>query len=107
MRRVLQLIRRIFTVRSCADDIPRERRERPCLDYYIGRCRAPCVGWQGQRAYRARIDEVVAFLEGRTVDVRAGLRTLMQAASDREDYERARDLRDALRWLDQTGKPPA
>ena len=46
MRRSLALIRRIFTVRSCTDDIPRERRERPCLDYHIGRCKAPCVGWQ-------------------------------------------------------------
>ena len=52
MRRTLALIRRIFTVRSCADDIPRERRERPCLDFHIGRCRAPCVGWQEQEDYR-------------------------------------------------------
>lgn len=107
MRRALQLIRRIFTVRSCADDIPRERRERPCLDYYIGRCRAPCVGWQDESAYRGMIDEVVAFLEGRTVDVRTRLRGMMQAASDREDYERAKDLRDALRWLDQLESPGA
>jgi excinuclease ABC subunit C len=105
MRRALTLVRRIFTVRSCADDIPRERRERPCLDYHIGRCRAPCVGWQDQASYRGMIDEVVAFLEGRTVDVRTRLRDMMQQASAREDFERAKDLRDTLRWLDQVEIP--
>jgi excinuclease ABC subunit C len=52
------------------------------------------------------IGEVVAFLEGRTADVRTELRTMMQAASEREDYERARDLRDTLRWLEQVETPP-
>ena len=106
MRRALALVRRIFTVRSCADDIPRERRDRPCLDYHIGRCRAPCVGRQDEASYRAMIGEVVAFLEGKTADVRTELRTMMQAASEREDYERARDLRDTLRWLEQVETPP-
>jgi len=105
MRRSLALIRRIFTVRSCSDDLPRERRERPCLDYHIGRCRAPCVGWQDQASYRAMIDEVLDFLEGRTVDVRTRVRELMVAASERQDFERARDLRDTLKWLDRVEAP--
>ena len=105
MRRVLQLVRRIFTVRSCSDDIPRERRERPCLDFHIGRCRAPCVGWEHEEPYRTMIGEVIGFLEGRTADVRARIRDMMGDASGHEDYERARDLRDALRWLDQIETP--
>jgi excinuclease ABC subunit C len=107
MRRTLGLIRRVFTVRSCPDDLPRERRERPCLDYHIGRCRAPCVGWQSETEYRAMIGEVVDFLEGRTVDLKARLRALMLAASEREDYERARDFRDAIKWLEQAEAPAA
>jgi len=107
MRRSLALIRRIFTVRSCSDDLPRERRERPCLDYHIGRCRAPCVGWQDQASYRAMIDEVLEFLGGRTVDVRGRVRDLMAAASERQDYERARDLRDTLKWLERAEAPTA
>ena len=107
MRRTLALVRRIFTVRSCADDLPAVRRDRPCLDFHIGRCRAPCVGWQEMAAYREMIDEVVGFLEGKTVDVRSRLRTMMQEASAREDYERAKDLRDSLRWLDQVELPAA
>jgi len=105
MRRALGLIRRMFTVRSCADDIPRERRERPCLDYHIGRCLAPCVGWQDEGSYRRMIGEVLAFLDGRTVDLRGKVRTLMLAASEREDFERARELRDTLKWLDQLEAP--
>jgi excinuclease ABC subunit C len=105
MRRALALVRRIFTVRSCDDDLPAERRERPCLDFHIGRCLAPCVGRQDQASYRAMIDEVVAFLEGRTVDVRSRVRVMMQEASAREDFERAKDLRDTLRWLDEVDTP--
>ncbi|HET9513040.1 MAG TPA: excinuclease ABC subunit UvrC [Gemmatimonadales bacterium] len=105
MRRMLGIVRRIFTVRSCADDIPRERRERPCLDFHIGRCRAPCVGWQNEPDYRAMIDEVVSFLEGDTVDVRGRIRRLMLEASQRTDFERARELRDTLRWLEQVDAP--
>ncbi len=101
MRRTLTLVRRIFTVRSCSDDIPRQTRERPCLDYFIGKCKAPCVGWQAQVAYRAMIDEVLEFLEGKTLDVRSRVRGMMQAASDRQDYERAATLRDTLKWLEQ------
>jgi excinuclease ABC subunit C len=107
LRRTLAIIRRIFTVRSCVDDLPRERRERPCLDYHIGRCKAPCVGWQSEADYRAMIAEVLAFLEGRTVDVRETLRDMMHGASERTDYERARDLRDTLRWVEQLEAPPA
>lgn len=107
MRRALALVRRIFTVRSCEDDLPAQRRERPCLDFHIGRCLAPCVGRQDQGSYRAMIDEVVAFLEGRTVDVRTRVRAMMQEASAREDYERAKGLRDTLRWLDEVDTPAA
>lgn len=105
MRMALAVIRRIFRVRSCADDLPRERRDRPCLDYHIGRCKAPCVGWQSETAYRTMMQEVLRFLEGRTVDVRTRVRDLMHAASAREDFESARDMRDTLRWLEQLDAP--
>ena len=105
MRRTLGTVRRIFTVRSCADDLPRERRERPCLDFHIGRCKAPCVGYQGEGEYRAMIDEVIAFLEGDTADVRGRLRSMMTAAADREDFERAKELRDTLKWVEQLETP--
>ncbi len=107
MRRTLALIRRLFTVRSCSLDLPRERRDRPCLDYHIGRCLAPCVGWQDEADYRRMIDEVLGFLEGRTGDVRAAVRRMMAEAAAREDFERAAALRDTLKWLEQLEAPPA
>jgi excinuclease ABC subunit C len=107
LRRTLAIIRRLYTVRSCQDDLPRERRERPCLDYYIGRCKAPCVGWQDLADYREMVNDVLQFLEGRTQDVRIKVREAMQQASDQENYERARELRDALRWLERLEEPPA
>ncbi|MGH7583047.1 MAG: excinuclease ABC subunit UvrC [Gemmatimonadales bacterium] len=107
MRRTLNLIRRMFTVRSCSDDLPATVRERPCLDHYIGRCRAPCVGWQDAPDYQRMIAEVVDFLEGRTVDLKARIRAMMLAASERQDFERAGDFRDALKWLDQVETPAA
>jgi excinuclease ABC subunit C len=105
LRKTLAIIRRLYTVRSCADELPRERRERPCLDYYIGRCKAPCMGWQDVAEYRQMVEDVLGFLEGRTHDVRARVREAMLAASVREDYERAKELRDALRWLDRLEEP--
>jgi excinuclease ABC subunit C len=105
LRRTLAIIRRLYTMRSCADDLPAERRERPCLDYHIGRCQAPCVGWQTEEDYRRMVSDVVDFLEGRTVDVRQRVREAMLLASEREDFERAKDMRDALRWLDRLDEP--
>ena len=107
LRRTLAIIRRLYTVRSCGDKLPEERRERPCLDFYIGRCLAPCMGWQDLPDYRRMVEDVVDFLEGRTQDVRVKVRAAMLQASEREDFERAREMRDALRWLDRLEEPPA
>jgi excinuclease ABC subunit C len=107
LRRTLAIIRRLYTVRSCHDALPEERRDRPCLDYHIGRCQAPCVGWQAESDYRKMVEDVVQFLEGRTGDLRAKVREAMLAASVAENYERARELRDALRWLDKLEEPVA
>ena len=107
LRQTLKIIRRIFTVRSCHWDLPREAPDRPCLDYHIERCRAPCVALQSAADYRRMIDDVVVFLEGKTVDVRIGLRERMQQASRHLDFERAAQVRDALKWLDQLEQPQA
>ena len=107
LRRTLRVIRRIFTVRSCHYALPDDAPERACLDFHIGRCLAPCVGRQTQAAYRAMIDDVVAFLEGRTVEVRRRLRERMETASDSLDFERAAELRNAIRWLEQLEQPAA
>jgi excinuclease ABC subunit C len=105
LRQTLKIIRRIFTVRSCHWDLPTEAPDRPCLDYHIDRCRAPCVGYQSVEEYRRMVEDVVLFLEGKTLDVRTRLRERMQGASKATDFERAAQLRDALKWLDQLEQP--
>jgi excinuclease ABC subunit C len=107
LRRTLAIVRRLYTVRSCADDIHATTRDRPCLDYHIGRCLAPCVGWQNEGDYRRMVQDVLDFLEGRTQDVRVKVREAMLEASSRDDFERARELRDALRWLERLDAPPS
>jgi excinuclease ABC subunit C len=100
MRHALEVIKRAHTVRSCRYDLPREAPERPCLDYHIGRCAAPCVGFQSREEYRAMIDEVLEVLGGRTERVRRRVEGQMQDAAARLDFERAAERRDVLQGLD-------
>jgi excinuclease ABC subunit C len=105
MRRALNVVKRIFTVRSCHYDMPRQMPERPCLDYYIKRCKAPCVYLQSQADYRAMIDEVLVFLDGRADEVIRRVTARMDAAATALDFERAAELRDALKHLGQMEEP--
>ncbi len=107
LRQTLRVVRRLFTVRSCHYALPEDSPERPCLDYHIARCRAPCVGYQSRAEYARMIEDVLVFLEGDTVAVRARLRERMHEASGRQDFERAAQLRDVLRWLEQVERPQA
>jgi excinuclease ABC subunit C len=105
MRRALNVVKKIFTVRSCNYDMPAQMPERPCLDYYIKRCKAPCILAQSQHDYRAMIDEVVLFLSGRPEEVVRRVKERMDLASEQLDFERAAELRDALHHLEQMEEP--
>jgi excinuclease ABC subunit C len=105
MRRSLNVVKRIFTVRSCNYDMPAQMPERPCLDYYIKRCKAPCILAQSQQEYRSMIDEVVLFLSGRPEEVVRRVKERMDLASEQLDFERAAELRDALHHLEQMEEP--
>jgi excinuclease ABC subunit C len=100
MRQALEIVKRLHTVRSCRYDLPGEAPERACLDYHIGRCKAPCVGLQSEPEYRAMIDEIVRILEGDTEELRGGVEERMRAASEAMDFERAAKMRDVLTGLD-------
>ena len=105
MRRALNVVKRIFTVRSCNYDMPAQMPERPCLDYYIKRCKAPCILAQSQHDYRAMIEEVVLFLSGRPDEVVRRVRERMDLASEQLDFERAAELRDVLQHLERMEEP--
>jgi excinuclease ABC subunit C len=105
MRRALNVVKRIFTVRSCTYDLPRVAPERPCLDYHIGRCKAPCVLMQSEAEYRAMIDEVILFLDGRADEVMRRVKDRIQLAAESLDFERAGELRDVLQHLERMEEP--
>lgn len=105
MRRALNVVKRIFTVRSCTYDLPNVAPERPCLDYHIGRCKAPCVLLQSEAEYRAMIDEVILFLDGRADEVKRRVKQRIALASESLDFERAAELRDVLRHLERMEEP--
>jgi excinuclease ABC subunit C len=105
MRRALNVVKRIFTVRSCNYDMPRVMPDRPCLDYHIGRCKAPCILAQSQAEYAAMIDEVILFLDGRTDEVIGRVNDRMSLAVESLDFERAAEFRDVLRKLERMEEP--
>lgn len=105
MRRALNVVKRIFTVRSCNYDMPREMPERPCLDYFIKRCKAPCILAQSQQDYRSMIEEVLLFLEGKPQEVVKRIRERMEIAAEALDFERAAELRDALEHIKRMEEP--
>ncbi len=100
----MNLIRRLFPFRTCTIDIKEGKRAlaRPCLLYHIKRCQGPCIEAVSKADYRADIDQVMLFLEGRQEQVARRLRTDMLAASATTDYERAAALRDKIRAIERT-----
>ncbi|MBM3907716.1 MAG: excinuclease ABC subunit UvrC [Gemmatimonadetes bacterium] len=105
MRHALNVVKRVFTVRSCRWNMPAEMPERACLDYHIKRCKGPCIGAQSVADYQAMIGEVVAFLDGKPDEVTRRVRQRMEAAASDLDFERAAELRDALRHLERFEEP--
>ncbi|MFO7893521.1 MAG: excinuclease ABC subunit UvrC [Longimicrobiales bacterium] len=100
MRQALEVVKRAYTVRSCRYDLPDDTPSRPCLDYHIGRCKAPCVGYQTEADYRAMIDEILEVLGGDTERVRDRVTADLEACVEALDFERAAKLRDTLTGLD-------
>jgi excinuclease ABC subunit C len=97
VRSTLELLGKVFMYRSCTGSEPGRRSGSPCLDYYIKRCEAPCVGYVSKRDYRASIDGVIDFLSGRFKAIERDLEERMQAASASQEYEQATLERNRLR----------
>ncbi|MDQ7849090.1 MAG: excinuclease ABC subunit UvrC [Armatimonadota bacterium] len=98
--RTIRTIRRLFKLRTCTIEITRSL-PRPCLDYYIGQCTAPCVAWgAGPEEYASQVHQAAAFLEGKQQDLLQELRQQMQEAADRREFERAAQLRDQIQAME-------
>ena len=101
-RETLELLGKLFQYRTCDGPEPGRRSGVPCLDYYIKRCQAPCVGYIDRDEYRRNVDAIASFLSGRYRDVERDLERKMSEAAGAEEFERAavyRDRLDAVRSL--------
>lgn len=94
----LALLQKLFLLRSCKDSFFAHR-SRPCLQYQIKRCTAPCVGYVSPDDYQSQVNEAVLFLEGRSDQVIQALSNRMDEAASVRDYEEAARLRDRMMQL--------
>ena len=97
VRDTIDLIHKLYHVRSCNRSLPRDiGKERPCLNYHIKQCDAPCQGYISQEEYRKAIDEVIRFLNGNYDSILKELEEKMNAASEALEFERAIEYRELL-----------
>ncbi|MFT3707292.1 MAG: excinuclease ABC subunit UvrC [Archangium sp.] len=101
IRETLRVVNRFFQLRTCTDHVL-ETRKRPCLLHQIGRCPAPCVYPVAPESYRANVDAVILFLEGRSGPLIDSLRDRMKAASKKLEFEEAARLRDQVIALERS-----
>lgn len=93
----MELIRKLYHIRSCSRNLPKDTgKDRPCLNYHMKQCKAPCQGFVSEEEYRASIDEVLHFLNGHYDKVLKDLEEKMLAASEAMEFERAIEYRELL-----------
>lgn len=100
VNRTLNQLQKVFLLRNCSDAMFASR-TRPCLQYQIKRCAAPCVGRVDEAAYAALVEDAERFLDGKSTAVQANLAREMAEASDAMEFERAAALRDRIKALTQ------
>ena len=103
IRKTMNLLKRLFPYRSCTKAITGTD-ARPCLEYYIHRCVAPCIGNVTREEYREVVQQVILFMEGRTEHVLRDLKQKMHAASEALEFERAAILRDQVQTIERVNE---
>lgn len=98
----IELVNKIYQLRTCNRNLPRDTgKDRPCLNYHIHQCTAPCQGYITKEAYRERVDAVVEFLNGNYVPVLKSLEEKMNTASANLEFEKAIEYRELLNSVRQ------
>ena len=102
---VIELVRKLYQVRSCNRSLPRDTgKDRPCLYYHMKQCKAPCQGYISQKEYRKNINKVIKFLNGDFQDTISELMEKMQKASEEMRYEDAMEYRDLIHSIEKIGE---
>ena len=98
----IELIQKMYRIRTCSRNLPKDiGKDRPCLNYHIKKCNAPCQGYISKEEYRKSIDMVLSFLNGNYQPVLKDLETRMMQASDQMEFERAIEYRELLNSVKQ------
>lgn len=98
----LEVIKKVFPIRTCKKNITESGPyTRPCLNYHIKQCVAPCGGYSNKEDYKKIVNEIINLLNGKNIDVISKLRTDMEEASINLNFERAAELRDKILALDK------
>ena len=101
----IELLCKLYKIRTCNRVLPRDiGKERPCLNYHIGQCSAPCQGYISQEDYKKSIDEVIDFLGGSYKKIIDGLTSQMMEASEKMEYEEAAKYRDLIASVKQVAQ---
>ena len=103
VRKTMDLVKRLFPYRSCTKSIT-GKDARPCLEYYINRCVAPCTGYATKEDYAKVISQVVMFMDGETGTVTRDLKQNMDQASEELQFERAAVLRDRIKAVEKVAE---
>jgi excinuclease ABC subunit C len=103
VRKSMDLVKRLFPYRSCTKKITGTD-PRPCLEYYINRCVAPCTGYASKEDYAKVVDQVVLFMEGDTEAVTEDLNANMEVAAENLEFERAAVLRDRIKAVEKVAE---
>ena len=103
VRKSMDLVKRLFPYRSCTKTITGTD-PRPCLEYYINRCVAPCTGFASKEDYAEVIDQVIMFMEGDTDSVTSDLEENMNRAAENLEFERAAVLRDRIKAVERVAE---
>jgi excinuclease ABC subunit C len=104
-RNTMRILSRWFRIRQCNENID-GKRERPCLDFYINQCTAPCTGNVSKEEYRRQVDDAIMFLEGRTEELTKELEKRMMEMAKMENFERAAEIRDLIRAIQSLKETP-
>jgi excinuclease ABC subunit C len=97
VRETLDLLGKVFQYRTCDGPEPGRASGSPCLDYYIKRCQAPCVGYISKEDYRENVETIIDFLSGRYRQIERALDTGMRDAAERQEFEQAAIYRNRLK----------
>ena len=92
-KEMIEFIKSKYKIRQCKSF---KYKDRPCLNYHIKRCMAPCMGYVSKEEYRKQINEIISILEGKTAELQKELQKEMQEASSKMEYERAQEIRDKI-----------